>query len=142
MGVKKRPKQIQRHCVRKGQSYFVKTSKNLTIQKFFEADIITMLECLIDNIFAMFCGRVFHQTFSILIGTYSGLLLGDLFFYEVHFIRGNSQKKKKKQNRPARSFNFMFRLYDIYHVLPVSNSTFGYYVDRIYPIELEIKDNI
>jgi len=101
-----------------------------------------MLECLIDNIFAMYGGRVFHQTFSILIGTYSGFLIGDLFFYEVDFIRGNSQKKNKKQKRPTRSFNFTFRLYDIDHVLLVSNSTFGYYVDRIYPIGLEIKDNI
>jgi len=49
-------------------------------QKLSEADIITMLECLIDNIFAMFGERVFHQTFSILIDTYSGFFLATCYF--------------------------------------------------------------
>ena len=38
----------------------------------------------------------------------------------------------------ARSFNFTFRY--IYDVLSLNNSRFGEIVDRIYPIELEIKD--
>jgi hypothetical protein len=38
----------------------------------------------------------------------------------------------------ARSFNFMFRYID--DVLSLNNSRFCDFVDRIYPIELEIKD--
>jgi hypothetical protein len=41
----------------------------------------------------------------------------------------------KKQPDP---FNFMFRYID--DVLSLYNSRFGDFVDRIYPIELEIKD--
>jgi hypothetical protein len=37
----------------------------------------------------------------------------------------------------ARSFNFTFRYTD--DVLSLNNSRFGDFVDRIYPIELEIK---
>jgi hypothetical protein len=38
----------------------------------------------------------------------------------------------------ARSFNFRLRYID--DVLSLNNSRFGEFVDRIYPIELEIKD--
>ena len=38
----------------------------------------------------------------------------------------------------ARSFNFTFRYID--DVLSLNNSRFGDFVDRIYPIDLEIKD--
>ena len=43
-----------------------------------------------------------------------------------------------KTRKEARSFNFTFRY--IYDVLPLTNSRFGDFVDRIYLIELEIKD--
>jgi hypothetical protein len=49
--------------------------------------------------------------------------------------RGLSRKNEKKL---ARSFNFKFRYID--DVLSLNNSRFGDFVDRIYPIELEIKD--
>ena len=49
--------------------------------------------------------------------------------------RGFSRKIKKKL---ARSFNFTLRYID--DVLSLNNSRFGDFVDRIYPIELEIKD--
>jgi hypothetical protein len=38
----------------------------------------------------------------------------------------------------TQSFNFSFRY--IYDVLSLNNSRFGDFVDRIYPIELEIKN--
>jgi len=41
-------------------------------------------------------------------------------------------------NKLARSFKFTFRY--ITAVFSVNNSKFGDFVDRIYPIELEIKD--
>ena len=64
-------------------------------------------------------------------------LLVDLFLYlyEADFIQGIRKKNEKKL---ARSFNFTFR--DIDDVLSLNNSRFGDFVDRIYHIELEIKD--
>ena len=44
------------------RSYIVKHYSN---KKFSETDIFNMLEFLIDNIFAMFGGRVFQQTVGI-----------------------------------------------------------------------------
>ena len=55
--------------------------------------------------------------------------------YDADFIQGLLKKNEKKL---ARSFNFTFRHID--DVLSIDNSRFGDFVDRIYPIELEIKD--
>ena len=54
--------------------------------------------------------------------------------YEADFIQWLLKKNKKKL---VRSFNFTFRYID--DVLSLNNSRFGDFVDRIYPIELEIK---
>jgi hypothetical protein len=96
-----------------------------------------MLEFLIDNIFVIFGGCVFQQTVGIPIGTNCAPLPADLFLYsyEVDFIQGLLKKYEKKL---ARSFNFTFRYID--DVLSLNNSRFCDFVDRIYPIELEIKD--
>jgi len=59
-------------------------------------------------------------------GTNCDPLLVDLFFYSYENVR-----------TLARSFNFTFSYID---VLSLNNSKFGDIVDRIYPIELEIKD--
>ena len=118
------------------KSYFVKDHSD-SKQKFTEDEIISMLEFLIDNIFVMFGGRVFQQTFGIPMGTNCAPLLADLFLYsyEAEFIQGLLKKNDKKL---AQSFNFTFRYID--DVLSLNNSKFGDYVDRIYPNELEIKD--
>jgi hypothetical protein len=47
---------------------------------------------------------------------------------------------KKNEKKLARSFNIKFRYID--DVLSLNNSGFGDFVDRIYPIELEIKDTV
>jgi hypothetical protein len=109
------------------RSYFVKHHSDST-KKFSETDIFNMLEFLIDNIFAMFGGRVFQQTVGIPMGT-NCVLLADLFLYsyEADFIQGL-----------ARSFDFTFHYVD--DVLSLNNSRLGDFVDCIYPIELEIKD--
>jgi hypothetical protein len=67
-------------CARKGQILLCKKQSDST-KKFSEADIINMLEFLIDNIFAMFDGRVFQQTVGIHMGTNCSPLLADLFLY-------------------------------------------------------------
>ena len=56
-----------------------------------------MLEFLIDNIFAMFGGRVFQQTVNIPMGKNGAPLLADLFLYsyEADFIQGLLKKNEK-----------------------------------------------
>jgi hypothetical protein len=44
----------------------------------------------------------------------------------------------KNEKKLARSFNFTFRFID--DVLSLNNCKFGDFVDRIFPIGLEIKD--
>jgi hypothetical protein len=70
-------------------------------------------------------------------GTNCASLLADLFLYsyEADFIQGFLNKN---ENKLSRSFNFTFRYID--DVLSLNNSRFGDFVDRIYPIKLEIKD--
>ena len=96
-----------------------------------------MLEFLIDNIFVMFAGPVFQQTVGIPMGNNCAPLLADLFLYsyEADFIQGLLKKNEKKL---PQSFNFTFRYID--DVRSLNNSRFGDFVDRIYPIELEIND--
>ena len=118
------------------RSYFVKHHSDST-KKFSETDICNILEFLIDNIFVMFGGRIFQQTVGIPMGTNCAPPLTALFLYsyEADFIQGLLKKNEKTL---ARSFNITFRYID--DVLSLYNSRFGDFVDRIYRIELEIKD--
>ena len=77
------------------------------------------------------------DVFFNLMGTNCAPLLANLFLYsyEADFMQGLLKKNEKKL---ARSFNFTFCYID--DVLSLNNSRFGDFVDRIYPIELEIKD--
>jgi hypothetical protein len=119
------------------RSYFVKRNHFDSTKKFYETDVINMLEFLIDNIFVIFGGRIFQQTIGIPMGTNCAPLLADLFrySYEADVIQGLRKTNEKKL---ARSFYFTFRYID--DVLSLNNYKFGDFVDRIYPIELEIKD--
>ena len=117
-----------------GQIFFlvVKNHSDST-KKFYETDIIDVLECLIDNIFVMFGGRVFRQTVGIPMGTNCAPLLADLFrySYEADVIQGLRKTNEKKL---ARSFNFTLRYID--DVLSLNNYKFGDFGYRIYPIQL------
>jgi len=95
-----------------------------------------MVDIMIDNIFFMLGGRVFHQTVDIPIGTNCVPLLADMFLYVADFIPGLLRKNAKKITL---SFNFTVRYIDDFLLL--NNSKFGVYVDRTYPNDLEIKDN-
>ena len=79
----------------------------------------------------------FNRQSAYLLGTNCAPLLADLFLYsyEVDFIQGLLKKNEKKL---ARSFNIKFRYID--DGLSLNNSGFGDFVDRIYPIKLEITD--
>jgi len=69
-------------------------------------------------------------------GTNYAPLLVDLFLYsnETFYSQGLFKKTEKMLGR---SFNFPIPYID--DVLSLNNSRFGDFVDRIYPIELEIK---
>ena len=79
-----------------------------------------MLEVWIDNTFVIFAGRVFQQSEYLWVQTVL-LFSPTCFFIRVRQIsfRGFSWTTKRNYKNVVRSFNF---------------------VDRIYPIELEIKD--
>ena len=83
------------------------------------------LLCLVDVFF--------NRQSALSMGTSCAPLLADVFIYshEADFIEKNEKKL-------ARSFNFTFRYID--DVLSLNNSRFGDFVDRVHPIELEIKD--
>ena len=98
-----------------------------------------MLEFWIDNIFAMFGGRVFstdsrHTTYGYTL----------LFSPTCSVIRMRQTSYRsfssKNENKLTQSINFTFRYID--DVLSLNNSRFGDFYDSIYPIELEIKDTI
>ena len=118
---------------KEGTDLILSTTKTLRFyqKKFYEIDIINMLEFLIDNIFDMFGGRVFLQTVGILQTVI-------LFSPTCSFVRQTSYRgfSRKKEKKLTRSFIFTFRYID--DVLSL-NSRFNDFVDRIYPIELEIK---
>jgi hypothetical protein len=58
-----------------------------------------------------------------------------LYSYKEDFIQGLLQKNEKKLSR---SFNFTFHYID--DVLSLNNCKIGDFVDRIYRIDLEVKD--
>jgi hypothetical protein len=58
------------------------------------------------------------------------------FIYSNQPSHGGDRKNEK--NNQARSFNFTFRYID--DVISLNISWFGDFVDRTYPIELEVKD--
>ena len=106
-------------------------------QKYSDADVIKMLEYLIDNIFVEFCGRIFQQTIGIPMGTNCTPLLADLFLYsyEAEFVKSLLKAGKKHL---AQQFNFTYRYID--DVLSLKNSKFAEYLEFIYPHELEINE--
>ena len=57
------------------------------------------------------------------------------YSYEADFIQ---RLVKKNEQKVARTFNLTFRYID--YVLSLKSSRFSDFVDRIYPIGLEIKD--
>jgi hypothetical protein len=126
-------------CVWKEHILFVKNPTLILPKRFSETGIIKMLEFLIESIhvLAMLSGSVFQQTVGILTGTNCAPLFTDLFLYSYveDFIQGFLKKNEKKLARP---FNFTFRYIDV--VLSFNNSKFDDFVNRIYAIELEMKD--
>ena len=85
-----------------------------------------LLNFLIDNIFVMFCGHVFNRL--------SNFPITKLFVWSWPHTEPSAEKREKI----AQYVGFKFR--KINDVLSLNIFKFGDYVDRIYPIELKIKD--
>ena len=111
--------------------YFVKKHSDST-KKFSETDIINILKFFIDNIFVMFGGSVSNRQ-SAYIWVQTVLILSLTCF----FIPMRQEFLKKNEKKLARSFNFTLHYTD--DVLSLNNSRYGVFVDRISPIDLEIK---
>ena len=105
--------------------------------KYTEDDIINMLEFLVDNIFVVFGGKVFHQIVGIPMGTNCAPLLADIFLYsyEADFIQSFLSTGKKKL---ASQFNFTYTYID--DVLSINNPDFENYLGQMYSAEFEIKN--
>ena len=103
-----------------------------------EADIIKVLEFLVDNIFVVFFfGKISQQTVGIPMGTNCAPLLDDIFLYsyEAEFM----QSSLSTGNKPLSSrFNLTYRHID--DVMSINNPEFENYLGQMYPAELEIKD--
>ena len=115
-------------------TYFVRDHSDAP-QKSSDADVIKMLEYLINHIFVEFGRRIFHQTIGIPMGTNCAPLLADLFLYEAEFVQSLLQAGKKHLTQ---QFNFTYRYID--DVLSLKNTKFAEYLEFIYPRELEIKE--
>jgi hypothetical protein len=95
------------------------TTTNLPTRICAQEKVVQRSSCLISVIF---CYKLFKP------------LLADLLLYSygTDFIQGLLKKNGKKL---AQSFNLTFR--DIDNVLSLTNSRFGDFVDRIYPMNLK-----
>ena len=102
-------------------------------KKYSDADVIKMLEYLIDNIFVEFGGRIFQQTIGIPMATNCAPLLADLFLYsyKAEFVQSLIQAGKKHL---AQQFNITYRYID--DVFSPKNTKFAEYLEFIYPREL------
>ena len=85
----------------------------------------------------MFGGRVFEQTAGIRMGTNCAPFPPIYSFIRMKLTSYRALYRTKIKS--CQSFDFTYCYID--DVLSLNNSKFGYYVDRIYPIELEIKDS-
>ena len=77
--------------------YFVNIKHSDFAKKFSEADIIKMLEFLIDNIFVLFGRCAFRQPVGTHMGKNCNPFLTDLFLYsyEADFIQGVLNKNER-----------------------------------------------
>ena len=76
-------------------TYFVRDHSDAP-HKYSDADVIKMLEYLIDNIFVDFGGRIFQQTIGILMGTNCAPLLADLFYTRMRRSLYNVSSKQTR----------------------------------------------
>ena len=107
--------------------------------KYFEDDIIKMLQCLVYNIFVVFTGKFFKQIVGIPMATNCAPLLADIFLYSCESATIQSLLSTNLKQLAFR-FNFRYRYID--DVLSINSPEFENYLGQIYSVELEIKDTI
>ena len=86
--------------------------------------------------------HIFQQNVGIPMGSNCAPLLADLFLYsyEAEFIQ-NVLKSGKKKTRKTVTVYLTFRYTCIDDMLSLNNSKFSDSIDRIFPVELDIKDD-
>ena len=89
-----------------------------------------MVECLVDNIFVQFGGRLFRQTVGDPMGTNCASLLADLFLYSYENELPDIMIRSGHR-RFARSFNLCYRY--INDLIVFNNKKFLHYLKEIYP---------
>ena len=105
--------------------------------KYSEADIIKMLEFLVDNIFVVFVRKVYKQIVGIPMGTSCAPFIANIFFYsnEAEFIQTLLSTNKKQL-----SYRFISTHRYIDDGLSINNPEFENYLGQMYSVEHEIKD--
>ena len=109
-------------------TYFVRDQSDAP-QKYSDADVIKMLEYLIDNIFVEFGGRIFQQTIGIPMGTNCVPLLADLFLYSYEGVCTKSPPSR--QETPRTTIQFHLQIYRCTYVLSLKNTKFAEYLEFI-----------
>ena len=105
-------------------------------KKYSDADVIKMLEYLIDNIFVEFGGRIFQQTIGIPMDTNCYHYLPICFYTRM----GRSLYKVSSKQARYTSHNNSVTYRYIDDVLSLKTTKFAEYLEFIYPRELEIKE--
>ena len=106
-----------------------------------DAETITALNYLLDNIYIRFGKQIYRQIIGIPMGTNCAPLIADLFLYcyESQFM-AKLQKDPNKQNL-IETFNYTFRYLD--DILALNNPSFSNFITDIYPFELTLnKSNV
>ena len=109
------------------QRHILRSKSLLCTKKYSDADVIKMLDILIDNNFVEFGGRIFQQTIGITVY----LCLPTCFY-----TRTRRSFLKVGKNHLAQQLNFIYR----YDVLSLKTQNVLEYLEFIYSHELEIKE--
>lgn len=106
-----------------------------------DAETITALNYLLDNIYIRFGKQIYRQVIGIPMGTNCAPLIADLFLYcyESQFMA--KLQKDPNKHHLIETFNNTYRYLD--DILSLNNPTFSNFITDIYPSELTLnKSNV
>ena len=152
--IKKKFEYLVKWCFDKSKSDYICSRVSKSFSKSFfsnetqkgyinwtDAETITALNYLLDNIYIRFGKQIYRQIIGIPMGTNCAPLIADLFLYcyESQFM-AKLQKDPNKQNL-IETFNYTFRYLD--DILALNNPSFSNFITDIYPSELTLnKSNV
>ena len=122
--------------VKTAERYFIRDINGGGGNTYTADNICKMIECLIDNIFVQFGGRLFRQVIGIPVQKNCAPLVADHFLcsYENEFLYNMVRSGHK---RLARSFSVCYRYTD--DLIVFNNKTFLDYLKEIYPSQLTVE---